>query len=951
MAIQRWRIHLLVTSLVGLSLLAPGHGLATEASAPPEAGKGAWLLSTRSYWRHHYTFAPTQSFHAASKALEFLPNRYAALNTGALNFRLATPPPAETWMQPEFDDAGWCVQRAPLPWIPDMDQDGSGPYTCHWIRKACGRTRFLVDDLNKVNKATLTFEFYGGLVVYLNGKELARSHVSKDPVLAREGFAEPYPQDAYRPGDGEPMKKAAEAGLLDVNGWLATGTLFHPWRIKPEALPIMREYNGLRLRKLEIAVSKQALRAGVNVLAVENLLSPVLVFDGKRGKVVPPNANRFPHIGIQTAGLACEPADALRSADVRPAGVQAWAEDIHRWVLKEDFLEPGVKEPRKLALLAPRNGAASAQVVLGTSKELAAPAAVLSDLAGPNGAKLPAVAVQLRWGVARSIKETRKVELSTSHPSFRVYMHDRYLIRNLGAPPNTWAVDWGGGTPEMAQTLNAARGGTSDLHLYDQLTAQSPARIEAGTSQTLWLTLEIPKDTAPGTYKGQLTVKAGGMEPVQFGVEAQVFALTLAEPQAFTAYSGIDESPWALAAWHGVKLWSDEHWTLVEQSLRLAGKLGARVVGVPVIHNTELNNEGDAMVKWVKKPDGSYGFDFAVMDRYLDLWRKYCHSQSDVIVYLVHTADGYGKGGGTGKVTLLDPSSGKETVFEPPKADTPEGRKLWVDCAKAVHARLREKGFADGNVLWGLFYDYIGVSSYALAEPLAQELPGVGWARSSHEGRKLHGNEVLAGKGSAVRVSWNAAVRGEQKQPFTKEGKVATHKGWNTPDARLLLPRADSDVNALTVYPPLWQLRAVQEMAVTSAQRGFARICIDGWKRGSYFGPFNSYLTYPAPGGGGQDGSVQFEILREGLQETEARIALEKVATLPADVQKILDFRTERLWVLPPRPEGQRIGEYYSGWQELSWDLYAAAATGGDKPTPQERSQFLKQGVPQAGNK
>jgi hypothetical protein len=306
----------------------------------------------------------------------------------------------------------------------------------------------------------------------------------------------------------------------------------------------------------------------------------------------------------------------------------------------------------------------------------------------------------------------------------------------------------------------------------------------------------------------------------------------------------------------------------------------------------ELNNEKDALIKWVKKGENAYDFDFTLADRYLDLWRKHCHSQPDIIVYLVLPANESGKGGGTGTVTLLD--GGKESAFTPPKPDTPEGLKLWMDCAKAIHAHFNQKGIKDANMHWGLFYDHVGEQSYAFAEELAKEMPTVGWARSSHNGRKdMGGNR-------SVKVTWDAAVRAEQKSPFAKDGKVTALKGWSNPTARLLLPRIDSDVNALSILPPLWQMREVQEMPVTSAYRGFGRICVDGWGRCAYFGPFNPWLVYPAQEGELMNAGIQFEALREGLQETEARISLEKLPSLAPEVQKVLDLRTERIWLIPP---------------------------------------------------
>jgi len=130
-------------------------------------------------------------------------------------------------------------------------------------------------------------------------------------------------------------------------------------------------------------------------------------------------------------------------------------------------------------------------------------------------------------------------------------------------------------------------------------------------------------------------------------------------------------------------------------------------------------------------------------------------------------------------------------------------------------------------------------------------------------------------------------------------------------------------------------------MPITSAHRGFGRICLDGWGCGSYFGPFNPWLVYPA--GSTIDGGIQLEVLREGLQETETRVALEKKEPLSAEAQKVLNQRTQRIWVIPPRPEGQRISEYWAGWQDMSWDLYAAAAAayGGKAPGDAEKAKFF----------
>ena len=905
---------------------APAGEPRVKAQAGPEAGQGAWIVSPRSYWRYHYVFRPAQSYFPAEDKLALLPTRYGAKGTIPIANLLATEEPPADWAQADFDDSAWPVNRAPLPWLPDMDQDGQGPYSCHVIRKARGRTRFLVPDPAKVDRLTLEIKYHGGLIVFANGREVGRGNVAQDGALAAQGFAEPYPEDAYRQTSAE--RRAKTGGW----GWWPPEFPYHRWRYadKPQALADIDRIEAVRTRTIRLPVPRECLRQGINVLAVENRLNPVLQVQANKRRSVSEWFHKVPHVGIVDMAMTAEPDGAVVSADLRPAGVQAWGQDIHQWTLAEDFLEPGVRPSRVVRMAAPRNGACSGQVVMGAERDLSAPLAVMGDLTGPNGAKLLPASVQVRWARPLGLKQVKGLY---GRIGFLAYMPDRFLVRYRGAPADTWVAEWTDHSGEGALLRDLWMKDT--MQLFDQLSRTPPPVIRGGTSQPVWVTVEVPRNALPGLYMGTLSLRAEGMDEARFEVRLQVFDFDLPAPRNYTAYCGVDESPWALARWAGVKLWSEEHWKLVEQAIAWAGKLGARVAGIPVIHGTELNNQSDGMVKWVKRDAGGYDFDFSPADRYLDLWRKHCHSRPDAIVYLALPADEHGRGGNTGSVTLIEPVTGQESAFSPPKANTAEGLKLWEACAAAIRAHLNQRGIPDANLHWGLFYDYIGENGLALSGPLAEKFPDVGWARSSHLGRGIGG-------GHKVKVTWNAAVRAEQRPPFARDGKVTPLRGWSDPTAGLLLPRADSDVNALSVLPPLWQLREVQEMPVTSTYRGFARICVDGWGRGSYFGPYNPWLTYPGQDGG-LDGSIQLEVLREGLQETEARIFLEKQETLSREVQDVLRLRTERIWTVPPRPEGQRIAEYYCGWQEMSWDLYAAAAavSGGKPPTAEDRARFF----------
>ena len=73
---------------------------------------------------------------------------------------------------------------------------------------------------------------------------------------------------------------------------------------------------------------------------------------------------------------------------------------------------------------------------------------------------------------------------------------------------------------------------------------------------------------------------------------------------------------------YGLPLWSDAHWKHIEKSLALSGQSARRTCYVPLICETNLGNE-QSMVRWVKQAENKYGYDFSIMDKYLDLVAKH----------------------------------------------------------------------------------------------------------------------------------------------------------------------------------------------------------------------------------------------------------------------------------------------------------------------------------------
>jgi hypothetical protein len=112
----------------------------------------------------------------------------------------------------------------------------------------CVRGRFLVNDPAAAG-LTLYVAYRGGVVVYLNGKEVARRNLPEGK-LTIDSLAEIYPLDAYTTADGKAIDYHAAAKSKDRCD--------------------------LRIRKLDgLALAPELLRKGVNVLALEVHRAPV----------------------------------------------------------------------------------------------------------------------------------------------------------------------------------------------------------------------------------------------------------------------------------------------------------------------------------------------------------------------------------------------------------------------------------------------------------------------------------------------------------------------------------------------------------------------------------------------------------------------------------------------------------------------------------------------------
>jgi len=866
--------------ILALPLLA---GLSLAPGAAP-AGEDEAVLAKTDYWRCYYTFGAGQS--ESGK-----PYTQARIGEGGVK---AVAPPTD-WFKPDFDDSSWVPLRGGL----ETD-------TAHIVRQAYFRGCFEVADPAAATGLRLVVAVRGGAVAFVNGEEVGRVAVSAGPVTAAT-WADGYPMEAYGVDDGgAKIKWLADfdygAPYTDGAGYTWNGNTGdkRPLSVRNTSWGYYlanlgradwEKLNNLRNRKLEVEIPRKLLRKGRNVMALALCCSKTRVLPGFTERDFPRWDVIWPHASLLDARLTSATSGAA-AAPRGGRGVQVWAADIHQRLFNFDYPPYGVP-PARLDLVGVRNGVFSGQLAVRSDAALVGLSATTGDLAGPGEARIPASAVQVRYGAASPASS----------------------LAGTGGMQQKCLANY---SRELSGVPQKERFGK--LFFFDQLSPKPPAEVPANTCQPVWITVRVPKDAAAGEYKGTLTVKAGAGGDIAVPVSLMVANWALPDTKDFVTMVGIEQSPWGvLAAYPKVQPWSDEHFRLMERSFRMLAELGSEVLVIPVQSPSEFGNRADSPVLWVKRDGGGYDYDFTRLDRYLDLAGKCLGSRIRIIEFVV--ADPYPKNPAQHGAVVLDKAAGKQERLQVSPM-TEEGGKLWAQCAKAIYAHMKEKGLAD-RVYWGHIEDF---PIPATQKPFAEAVPEVGWVRSCHQ--------VPPGKDL---VKYGETIMVLPGVPKNKDGHWSL-MGWKNPQLHVVFPRIENTVLTVDTYSEPYAFRLLPEKGVVHGGRGVGRMGFDFWGNyagGWYPGGNNSTmnmhdLSWPGPDGA--EGTARLETFREGLQETEARIAIEKVldgglGKTPdgGKVWEVLDARILETGFIPPHWQSP-LAQYYTGWQERSRALYETAA-------------------------
>ncbi len=857
-------------------LVLSGPVLAGEAANVSVPSGAVEILNEKSFWRYHLTLRKPM---VGKRLMKYNVSAGWGLSSDASESPLLTD---KDWMQPAYDDSSW--PRTPTAMM-------VAHKTTRWSRmRYCMRARFQVNNPSAVGGLYLTLGYRGGVLVYLNGKEVARGHVPEGE-LKPDGEAEPHPLNAYATkeghhqiGDKERNRTHAPAEVLAIRNR----------NLGPVALP------------------SKLLKPGVNVLAIDLRRAPFgkhsLRWKKRLGKRCAPY---FMHVDLRKIKLQATGGGALPNVKKAP-GVQIWAVDANHRVSSLDYPDAlGGKSAEPVRIVAARNGTVCGQIGIAADKPVTGVSAKVSDLKGKGGV-IPASAVTVLYG----------------------------------------------------QT-DGANGYKKDIIFSDGLYTRPPAKPRAGRAgfaMPVVLRVAVPKGAKAGDYEGTASVSAGG-KSVSIPIRVQVSDWVVPHAKDLRIHTSIYNSPETIADHYKVKMWSEEHWKLLDKSWQLLGRAGNELVVVPAAKETQFGNP-ESMIRYRKKGN-AWEYDFSILDKYLDMAVKHC-GKLDHVALQIWFGGGYGprkiKADNKCTVSVVDEKGRITGEHRAPRFDTPDFVTFWKPLLAATQARLVKRGMPEALCV-GILSD--STAPEAVLANFDKAFPGgkARWMRGCHVStrerapysadRKGHGSVVLH------EFCYGAPrVKPDEKLPPLWDYNRRPGAFYN----RVPLITGEHHVT-------LASYRTFAERALYSSTRGIGRICLDYWymagatrthyRNDSTKDYFNRYphsccfqrrptITQMGwPGPEGAEPTVRFEAMVESLQAAEAVMHLsDAIDNRSAKIGAELEGRIRRFLARRVRTvfsigglrgntrQGSNIHAYPFGLRRMNRELYDLAAEVAGKTGP-----------------
>jgi len=391
----------------------------------------------------------------------------------------------------------------------------------------------------------------------------------------------------------------------------------------------------------------------------------------------------------------------------------------------------------------------------------------------------------------------------------------------------------------------------------DLLSKVNSFTIDTPGIRPVWISVDIPPETPAGIYKGSIS-RQSASGTVKHIITLEVLNKLLPDPSEWSFHLDLWQNPYAVARYHGVELWSQEHINLLRPLLKKLANAGQKCITTTLIDKPwdggPCFDSFGSMIKWIRKKDGTWEYDYTVFDQYVSLAMASGIKEQINCYSMVPVGN---------KFSWFDEET-SETIIMEAIPGTDEYENLWREFLNDFKVHLEEKGWLDITTLAldereeeemknmfsflketapefkitmaGFYYEAINSSIYDFSS---------NWRHID----SISGGIIETRKNSDLKTTYYVACGIPKPNNFTfSPPSESCYEGW---------------------------------FAAAKGFDGFLRWAYNSWpenpeidSRYTKWPSGDTFLIYPGP-----RSSVRFERLREGIQDYEKiRILREELA-------------------------------------------------------------------------
>jgi len=214
---------------------------------------------------------------------------------------------------------------------------------------------------------------------------------------------------------------------------------------------------------------------------------------------------------------------------------------------------------------------------------------------------------------------------------------------------------------------------------------------KAYTNRPVWLKIRIPRDAAPGIYKGKITASFNGSsQSVDVLLKVSNNTMPTAENKKF--FLELWQYPVAEADFYKVKPWSDEHFSLMRPAMQNLRSAGEDVITASFFwdaFNPSTRSADEMMIKPLKTQSGQWSYDFTNFDKWVNF-------MMDIGINKQITV--FGMAPLNFKYYYYDEAQNKVESFQQ-GVNGAQYRQFWTSYLNAFQKHLQEKGWFDITTL------------------------------------------------------------------------------------------------------------------------------------------------------------------------------------------------------------------------------------------------------------